>query len=203
MTRHPKLRTFEDIAQHYVAHYREREGRELRWFEIQPSLRDAIEVAGLATSPSGKRLAHQRRIPGEVLRQWADTLHERATHLQNAGSFDGLFKEIEKVGRQLHGIGELTIYDTALRIGAFLKLAPDRVYLHAGTRQGARALGIGAGTTHIARSALPAGLRRLPAAEIEDCLCLYAQDIARIRGGQATTKRMPVFVAGRQPRGCA
>jgi hypothetical protein len=34
------------------------------------------------------------------------------------------------------------MYDTALRIGAKLKLFPTKVYLHAGTRLGARALGL-------------------------------------------------------------
>ena len=48
---------------------------------------------------------------------------------------------VSDVAADFHGIGSLTVYDTATRIGAFLKLEPDRVYLHAGTRDGARALG--------------------------------------------------------------
>jgi hypothetical protein len=41
------------------------------------------------------------------------------------------------------GIGTLTASDTALRIGGFLKLQPDRVYLHAGTKDGAKLFGLG------------------------------------------------------------
>jgi hypothetical protein len=34
-------------------------------------------------------------------------------------------------------------HHTALRIGGFLKLQPDRVYLHAGTKDGAKLFGLG------------------------------------------------------------
>ena len=33
------------------------------------------------------------------------------------------------------------VYDTAVRIGAYLNLEPEEVYLHAGTKKGAAALG--------------------------------------------------------------
>ena len=39
-------------------------------------------------------------------------------------------------------LGELTVYDVAHRIGAYLQLEPDVVYLHRGTRIGARYLGL-------------------------------------------------------------
>jgi hypothetical protein len=51
------------------------------------------------------------------------------------------------IKRTIHSIGglrELYTYDMALRIGAFLGLAPEFVYLHRGTRAGARALGLNA-----------------------------------------------------------
>jgi hypothetical protein len=38
---------------------------------------------------------------------------------------------------------EEVVYDIAHRIGAYLRREPEAVYLHAGTREGARALNLG------------------------------------------------------------
>lgn len=41
---------------------------------------------------------------------------------------------------RISGFGELAVYDTSLRIGSFLNIEPDAVYLHAGSRDGCRSL---------------------------------------------------------------
>jgi hypothetical protein len=84
----------------------------------------------------------------------------------------------------------LAVYDTATRVGAFLRLQPKRVYLHAGTRQGARALGFRKRESLSARE-LPKALRRLSPDEIEDCLCIYKSQVAAIvdRGTTARPER--------------
>ena len=41
-------------------------------------------------------------------------------------------------------MGELVVYDTALRIGARFGLEPEKVYVHRGTREGVRKLGLDA-----------------------------------------------------------
>ena len=79
----------------------------------------------------------------------------------------------------IKGIRALTIYDTPIRIGAFVKLQPERVYLHAGTKEGAKALGFYSRET-LAVSELPKMFSRLTPAEIEDCLCIYKDVIAKI-----------------------
>jgi hypothetical protein len=75
------------------------------------------------------------------------------------------------------GIGELTVYDTALRIGAHFGLEPERVYVHAGTREGARALGFENRRTTIDMNELPEPLQRLSAREAEDMLCIYKHSL--------------------------
>jgi len=77
-------------------------------------------------------------------------------------------------------IGPLTVYDTALRIGARLGLSPQKVYLHAGTRHGAAVLGFGPDRPSISLSELPKPLDELNAEEAEDVLCIYAADLARL-----------------------
>jgi hypothetical protein len=93
--------------------------------------------------------------------------------LTHARDFDSLFNMVRDAIGPIHGIGELTVYDTALRIGAKLGLPPERVYLHSGTRVGARALGLNWRTPHLELEDFPAELRTLKPHEIEDCLCIF------------------------------
>jgi hypothetical protein len=83
-------------------------------------------------------------------------------------------------------VADLTIYDITHRIGAHLGLAPERVYLHRGTRVGARALGLGRGRATLELRELPPEFHRLTAAEAEDCLCIYKDRLGAMRRQSAT-----------------
>ena len=67
------------------------------------------------------------------------------------------------------------VYDTALRIGAKLGVEPKTVYLHRGTRSGAKALGIETNRPFIEVHEFPRQLRSLRPRELEDCLCIYKE----------------------------
>jgi hypothetical protein len=97
----------------------------------------------------------------------------RRARLERATSFDDLHERVGAAIGSLQGIGELTVYDTALRIGAKLGHLPKAVYLHAGTRAGARALGLDWKAEVLPIRAFPAELRVLAPHEIEDCLCIF------------------------------
>jgi hypothetical protein len=73
----------------------------------------------------------------------------------------------------VYGIGELYVYDTALRIGVNLGVFPKEVYLHAGTRVGARKLGLDVSKPTVKMSFLPTHLRTLRPHEVEDVLCIF------------------------------
>jgi hypothetical protein len=75
-------------------------------------------------------------------------------------------------------IGPLAVYDITQRIGRYLGLEPEDVYLHRGTREGARALGL-CGET-VKKDQFPAAFQRLSAAEIEDCLCIFKDELKRV-----------------------
>src|SRR5438874_1073908 len=89
----------------------------------------------------GRRFRHQRRIPRPALAKARETLLAEEAQLARARTFNELFAVVEQV-RHIRGLGELYAYDTCFRIGAHLGLFPDRVYLHSGTRVGARGLGL-------------------------------------------------------------
>lgn len=146
----------------------------------QPSLSAAISEAALCRRPiDGKRHSHQTRIPVALLAEANRRLQRDRARVKSCRSFDDLLQLVaDRIG-SLDRVGALTVSDIALRIGTFLGRKPKKVYLHRGTADGARALGFRGRKTVEVRE-LPRELRRLAAAEIEDCLCSYKREIARI-----------------------
>lgn len=158
---------------------------QIAWFQQQPSLRVAIETAARAIDAWGRRFSHQFRIRRVAIREATTALLAIEQQLARAQSFDDVF---ESVTRQLQGvawIGELFRYDTAFRIGAYLRLFPTRVYLHAGTRLGARALGLDYKKAALEMSEVPAALRHRRPHEIEDILCIYKDRFSAAPGWPA------------------
>lgn len=184
------LASLAEIVRAYIAAYRSSAEQELQFFARQATFRDAIEMAGLAKTASGKRHSHQWRLREETLEQARDNLG--IADLQSTRSFAQLKRAIERAVGRIDGIGSLTVYDTALRLGAFLGLEPDVVYLHAGTRVGASALGLKTDREWIEIESLPQELRQLKAREVEDLLCIYKEQLDRLRSRRpARTVRGP------------
>jgi hypothetical protein len=182
--RHNRL---SQIVSHYVANKRERAESERRWFIIQPTLEDAISNAARARKPSGKRFGHQRRIPESVLRQCEIALLESARALQSAQTFEEFHHIVSETIGGIHGVGELMVYDTSLRIAAKLKLEPVVVFLHAGTRLGAKALGLDSSQAYIERRFFPPEFEPLSASEIEDVLCIYKDRLGKGKSKKGTS----------------
>lgn len=92
------------------------------------------------TSPEigGKMHNHQSRVPEAVRRAFAESILEVKGIRRQSPDFDSLFDLLE--ARAVPGIGPVTLYDVATRVGAFLGVEPTSLYLHAGVRQGVRAL---------------------------------------------------------------
>ena len=96
--------------------------------------------------------------------------------IKKAENFDDLLNIIERAAPK--GIGELMVYDTAVRVGAFLNLSPDKIYLHAGTKTGLKKLnGKFKGKT-ITKNQLPEPFKSssLDCYELEDVLCIYKNE---------------------------
>jgi hypothetical protein len=83
---------------------------------------------------------------------------------------------VDQIVGNIDGIGELCVYDVSTRIGAWLKLEPAQVFVHAGVRVGARALGLG-GRDRFDVQELPQAFRDLSASEAEDCLCIFKDEL--------------------------
>jgi hypothetical protein len=176
----PLLRSYADVVRDYQKKFRQGAADNLRFYAKQKTLAEAVRLATLAQTADGKRQSHQRRIPGAVLHDAYTELKRR--NFKGCLSFYDLHQMIHEAIRSIHGIGELVVYDTARRIGAYLQLEPQKVYLHAGARVGARAMGLGKGTKVLEVEELPVEFHRLTAGDIENCLCIYKKDLKRISG---------------------
>lgn len=161
------------ITQHYISNIRPHKEPELNWFRQQPTLGAAIEYAALAIDHKGKRYNHQRRLKKVNLERSRELLSANEKLLRQCKNFDELKTLIHGLLESVDGVGELYIYDTAFRLGAKLNLLPMKVYLHAGTRDGAEILGFDRKFEALEVDQLPAELRELKPYEIEDVLCIY------------------------------
>lgn len=181
--------TLSEIVTDYIREHRDNTRAEMRFFEIQRDLTQAIRKAALCVLPSGERHPHQRRIPRMLLQLVEARLQEVQAHLRRAENFDELHRVIaERIG-SISGIGSLTVYDITHRIGAYIGKHPKRVYLHAGTRKGAMIFHI-TGDSFDPRI-LPRPFSRLQPYEIEDCLCIYMDKF----GGDGRSRPTPTCLA--------
>jgi hypothetical protein len=184
-----ELRTFSDIATDLISRWGDALNKEEEWFGKRPrTLEEAIKRSALSQIPSGKsgrtkRHSHQTRLPHHVLAEASQHLLARQQEISVCASFDELFNVVEGTVLQIPGAGEMLVYDIAQRLGVFLKLEPDKVYMHRGTRKGAKSLGLTSEAKAIPLDEFPLALSELGAFRLEDVLCIYRMALARIRSG--------------------
>ncbi len=126
---------------------------------------------------------HQHRLVGQTLEDFSNTLLTMEGKIQKCKEFDKLFEIVKSC--KISGIGELTIYDTALRIGSYLNVMPTRVYLFRGAREGAMILFkkgylIDVKSKNLAITLLvsnfPTEFNKLEPYQIEQLLCIYKKE---------------------------
>lgn len=166
--------------QDYINNCRHEAKEELAYFSDQPNLVRAIHVAAQATV-DGKRHSHQWKINADVLKAFGHALSLKSEELHTCKTFPELMDISEKAAKGFWKNSELTVYDTTLRIGAYLGIMPDRVYLHAGVKEGAKAMGLRGSHGFLMRSQLPEEFQKLKSWEIEHCLCLYRKQLKRLK----------------------
>jgi hypothetical protein len=187
---YPDLISFEGVARQYLkepspAKYR------MDWFASESlALPEAIERSCASIGEDGSLHPHQWRpfhIWPEAPRKATDLLRPLEGRIAVAHNFDDdLHPLICAALKQVKGIGPLACYDIAHRIGARLRprLEPTEVFLHRGTREGAKAVGVSINRERAPITDFPKGLQELlTAAQMEDMLCIYRGTLARIAGG--------------------
>jgi hypothetical protein len=146
------------------------------WTAKQLTLKAAVYVACYSKREDGKMHNHQVKVKAEARREFADRIWS-GVNLASCEDFDDLHDELERAAPK--GIGPVTIYDVAVRIGAWLEnrygidMSPSSLYLHAGVRDSWTTLFGKEKRDRIPREELPAPLQRIPTDEVEDMICCY------------------------------
>jgi len=140
---------------------------------------DALVMAVRSIRPNGKMHNHQAKV-SRSLPDLEERLVMSLNSLVKAERFGQLYAMIEL--RSGHGIGPMTIYDVAVRFGAWLGVRPDAIYIHAGTKAGLKALGLSTKGSFMTypMELLPAILRNKDPDEVEDFLCTYRLAFERL-----------------------
>jgi hypothetical protein len=138
-------------------------------------LPDAIWKACRSRRPNGKMHNHQSKVKEEDRMKFAAAILRFFAKLRwEPTDFDELYDGLVEVRPK--GIGPVTTYDVATRIGAHLGIEPESLYLHAGVMAGWKALELPVRKEwggRVPREAWPEDLRVLPADQVEDLLCCY------------------------------
>jgi hypothetical protein len=139
----------------------------------------AIRRAVSSIRPNGKMHNHQSKVSGH-LSFFKAALIWNIKSIAKAETFGQLYHTVDML--KTSGIGPMTVYDVSVRIGAYMSLKPDRIYLHAGTKLGLKALGIKPWPREVSvpMELLPPPLDRQDPDTVEDFLCTYRSAFERI-----------------------
>lgn len=128
---------------------------------------------------------NQRGVPFEVSKQVRDNLIKRMNEILKARTFDEIHQIVAE--SKVKGFGELSIYDTSMRIASNLNIEPDKVYLHAGARKGMEILEekgyVEQGSSkkkYIEIIDMPKPMQKLKAAETEHLLCSMKDNMIQL-----------------------
>ncbi len=174
--------SFDTIIRQYNAMRQKQPDNHIQYSKSQPDLMSVIEIAAKAIDKCNKRHNHQRRISNKNLINFSKELKKHENEIKIAKSFDEIMAIVSRT--KCEGIGELTKYDTATRIGAYLNINPDKVYLHSGTRVGAKNLfGRLGKKEYLLIDEIPVALHKnkLTASELEDILCIFKDQLKNLK----------------------
>lgn len=178
------MHDYKSIVDDYIREFRFLARAEISTYAQESGLSSAISRAALGKLPNGKKHPHQYRIPCASLKEAEIRLLRHQAEIRNCTTFKALHDFVNSKIRDICMIGELTVYDISTRIGAFRHISPEHVYLHRGTREGARALGYSGSEPMLEPGDLPREFLVLEPHEIEDCLCIYKEMLKQIGSGK-------------------
>lgn len=158
--------------------------QELNYYRSQENFEALLDKAGGFEDSDGRKHFHQHRIThaanAELKARFA---RFKESEFRGIPTFDALYDELEHRLGDIHGIGDLTIYDTATRFGAYFNISPEKIYLHQGTREGAEALfGKKLNQAYLLKSNFPEEFDGLTADQIESLLCIFKTELLGLAG---------------------
>jgi hypothetical protein len=186
-----------DFKWRYVK--RKKTDQVIKYCKHAPNLSIAIDRAVRARDEHGKHHNHQSKVDLNARLALGNQMWKRrkewlrwikiakdnpSDDWMGLGPFDALHDWI--IQNKPFGIGPVTAYDVAVRVGAFLKISPSTVYMHAGVRQGMLAFETALERTggpddldgahklkRVPMYLFPEPFKSMKADDVEDILCTY------------------------------
>ena len=142
---------------------------EKRYYSQANSLDEAIDIA-LGLRDNDRIPSHQCRVGRVALSRAGRLLKQRFRSLRKARNFEELHSILARIAAEVPRFGKLATYDIAHRLGIYFGMKPELVYLHAGTKEGASAIGIFGSAVDLKK--FPKPLQIMSATQLEDFLCI-------------------------------
>jgi len=169
-----EFKSVNEVIDHYLDNDNENVLQELR--DIRSiTLRDVILIYGKGKDIDGRHLDHFRKIRTNSLRQASKELIGIIELIRDCGNFQEVFELLNKKIK-IFGIGEMYLYDISFYLSARLGFKPKHIYMHRGTREGAKYLGLDIRREFIPKEEfekLEKGFKKINAYDIENLLCSY------------------------------
>lgn len=166
------------LVEDYLKNYNNFYQNEKEWWGDKTLSRDGVlERAWTSRYADRKMHPHQRRVSSK-LAQGLRVSREYALQPEHFETFEELYDWVEKIVSQVNGLGAMTAYDVAQRLGMWLDLSPNVVYLHRGTADAAKKFGIEGKMAPL--SAFPSEIQALGCAHAENFLCIYKSKIQKL-----------------------
>ena len=149
-----------------------------RWWSAKElTWEKAIERAWDSILPHEKMHRHQWRV-GKKLPEGLKIALADGKQPEDFRDFQSLYDWVKFVVDRVKGLRVTTAYDVARRLGAWLRLEPSVVYLHAGTAAGAKKFGIEGEFAPL--NVFPTEIQKLGATHAENFLCIYKDRLSYI-----------------------
>ena len=165
----------EVLVEDYLCHYEDTYKSEERWWAESLTWEEALKRAWNSLIENGKMHRHQCHV-ADKLPEGLKIALDANVQPNRFKNFDQLYIWVKSITTDVKGLGDTTTYDVAQRLGVWMKMQPELVYLHASAAKGAKKLGIKGESVPL--SIFPDEIQRLGATHAERFLCKYKDQIA-------------------------
>ena len=141
------------------------------WGDKTITWSEAVERAWRSLGKNGKMYGHQYRVGKQLLDEGLKICLSRNRQSDSFNDFHAIYSWIRSVTEPTDGLGLVTTYDVARRLGSWLGIQPKMVYLHGGAAKGAKKLGIKGETVPLNDFSIE--IQKLGATHAENFLCIY------------------------------
>ena len=137
---------------------------------------EAVWIAVESRRRNGKMHSHQTKVLKSSRREFGYLIIDHYSYPDWPKTFEQFHDTLREI--RPVGIGPLTVYDVATRVGSYLRIEPKSLFLHTGARLGWDAMwgerrSAGVYDGRVSRNFWPPALLQLSADMAEDFLCAY------------------------------